>query len=51
MREYLINIDNIENKKNFNKNNLSEVIVDFSENGKGNMIINLHFNSKENNNL
>ena len=44
MREYLINIDNIENKKNFNKNNLSEVIVDFSENGKGNMIINLHFN-------
>ena len=43
IREYLINMD-IKKKKDLKRNNFPEVIVDFSNKGKGNMNINLHFN-------
>ena len=48
IREHLINMNNLrrKKKKKFYKNRFPEVIVDFSNNNRGKMRINLHFNKK-----
>ena len=46
--EHLINMNNLrrKKKKKIYKNRFPEVVVDFSNNNRGKMRINLHFNKK-----